>query len=212
MPKKIIFTREEVIEAAFELFKHEGMEGVSARKIAARLNSSTAPVYTCFSNIEEIKGILLEKSLKLLLTYTEQEYTPDIFLNIGVGMLEFAKEYRIIYRTLFIESNSYQHILDEFTAKNLLQMKKEKSLGILSEEDLKIILEKLTVYTHGMASFICAGMIEDTSREYLIKTLEDVGTDIIGATALRRGKLEEFLEFQRDGGECNEKNNHHKRS
>lgn len=212
MPKKTMFTQEEVIEAAFELFKHEGMESVSARKIAARLNSSTAPVYSCFNNIDELKGALLEKSLKLLLTYTEQEYTPDIFLNIGVGLLEFAKEYGLIYRALFIESNSHQHILEEFIAKNLLQMKKEKSLGILSEEDLKSILEKLTVYTHGLASFICARMIADTSREYLIKTLGDVGADIIGATALRRGKLEEYLEFQKDGGKCNEKNNHHQRS
>ena len=46
MPKTIIFTREEIIEAAFEIFKQEGMPAISARRIAAKLNCSTAPVYT----------------------------------------------------------------------------------------------------------------------------------------------------------------------
>ncbi|SET34424.1 transcriptional regulator, TetR family [Natronincola peptidivorans] len=196
MPKQIVFTKDDIIEAAFKVFKEEGMAGVSARKIAAKLKCSTAPVYTSFNSIDELKDILLEKSLQLLLKYTEKEYTQDYFLNIGVGMLEFAKEYRFIYRTLFIESNTYQNILEEFTRKNLIQMKKEASLKIL-EEDLKEILEKLTVYTHGLASFICADMLEDTSQDYFIKALGNIGGDIIGGTALRRGKLQEYLKCHR---------------
>lgn len=200
MPKNITFTKDEIIEAAFQIFKEEGMAAISARGIAAKLNSSTAPVYTSFSSMDEIKSILLGKSLELLLKYTEKEYTPHIFLNIGVGMLEFAKEYRLIYRTLFIESNDHQNILEELNCKNLLQMEKEKSLEILSEEDLRGILEKLTVYTHGLASLICAGIMKDTLKENLIETLRDVGSDIIGATALKRGKLMEFLKCYKNGG------------
>lgn len=208
MPKSIVFTQAEIIEAAFDIFKQEGMPGISARKIAAKLNSSTAPVYTSFNNIEEIKKALLEKSLQLLLTYTEQDYTPDIFLNIGVGMLEFAKDYGIIYRTLFIENNDHQYILKEFTAKNLQQMKKEKGMQVFSEAELQSILEKLTIFTHGMAAFICAGMLEKTSQANLVEILENVGGDVIGATALRNGKLEELMKYHRNGGEKHEKNHH----
>lgn len=211
MPRKIVFTREEVIEAAFELFKHEGMAGVSARKIAAELNSSTAPVYNCFKNIDELKNILLENSLKLLLTYTEKGYTPDIFLNIGVGLLEFAKEYSIIYRTLFLENNSFQNIFKEFNAKNLIQMKKKKSLAVFYEAELRKILEKLTVFAHGLASFICTGMLENNSREYLINTLQDVGFDIIGATAIKRGKYEEYCKLRESEGDYHDKHHHHQR-
>ena len=208
MPKAIVFTQTEIIEAAFDIFKQEGMPGISARKIAAKLNSSTAPVYTSFNNIEEIKKVLLEKSLQVLITYTEQDYTSDIFLNIGVGMLEFAKDYGIIYRTLFIENNDHQYILKEFTAKNLQQMKKEKGMQVFSEAELQSILEKLTIFTHGMASFICAGMLKKTSQAYLVEILENVGGDVIGATALRNGKLEELMKYHRNGGEKHEKNHH----
>jgi len=31
MPRKITFTREEIINAAFEIFQKEGMVGISAR-------------------------------------------------------------------------------------------------------------------------------------------------------------------------------------
>lgn len=210
MPKNIVFTREEIIEAAFEIFKEEGLVGISARKIAAKLNCSTAPVYTSFASIEEIKDTLLNKSLRMLLAYTQEEYTSDIFLNIGVGMLEFAKDYGIVYRTLFIENDAHQYILKEFSAENLQQMKKEQTLQLFSEEELQNILDKLTVYTHGLASFICAGMLEDTSRQSSVEALENVGGDIIAATALRGGKLEEFMEsYHNERRGCHEENHHH---
>lgn len=195
MPKKIIFSKDEIINTAFDIFKQEGMIGISARKIATKLGCSTAPIYISFSNIDELKKVLLDNSLNILLSYTEKEYTNDIFLNIGLGMLAFTKEYGIIYKSLFIESNEYKYILDEFNKKNLTRMKKEKTVKILDEEDMKYILNKLTIFTHGLASLICAGLLEDTSIENLTKELLEAGGDVIGATMYKRGKMEEYLKI-----------------
>ncbi len=207
MPRKITFTREEIINAAFEIVQKEGMVGISAPKIAAALDCSTAPVYTSFSNIEDVRQALLEKSLELLRTYTEKEYTANIFLNIGVGLLEFAKDYGIIYRALFIEHGYYQDILEEVTAKNLERMKKEASLALLTEEDKRKILDKMTIYTHGLACCICAGKLKDTSREGLIHNLDEVGGDIIGATIMRKHMPKDFDKL--NGGKCHEKDRDH---
>ncbi|MCX8128874.1 MAG: TetR family transcriptional regulator [Clostridia bacterium] len=207
MPPRIIFTKEQITDEAFEIFKEEGLESVSVRKLAAKLNSSTAPIYTSFKNIEEIKKHLLEKSLAILLNYTEKEYTKDAFLNIGVGMLEFAKNYKIIYKTLFISSNDHQYILDEFNKKNLEQMKKLKILSLFDEQDLKHILEKMCIFTHGIASFLCAGMLEEDSLEYFINTLSEMGADVIEITAYRKGLLEKLTNALEEGCRI-EKNNY----
>lgn len=196
MPPKIVFTKEQIINTAFELFKEEGIDSISVRKLAIRLNSSTAPIYTSFKNIEDIKTQLLDKALKLLLSFTERNYTRNIFLNIGVGMLEFARDYKKIYRTIFIESNDFNYILKEFNRKNLAQMKKEKSMQIFNEEELKNILDKMLVYTHGLASFLCAGMLENDTTEYFVSSLDEMGACVIGALAYNKGLADQCFIYK----------------
>lgn len=204
MPRDVLFTKDEITAAAFQVFVCEGLEAISARRIASRLKCSTAPVYTVFGSMDELKNRLIEKSLQLLLGYTQREYTPYIFLNIGVGMLEFAKDYRLVYRALFFEGNEHRHILADYSVRNLAQMKKDPTLRIFSVEQLQTILEKMTVYTHGLAALICADMYEQATLEFFIDNLRDVGGDIIGATALKAGRLEEYLADSMGGGICNE--------
>jgi AcrR family transcriptional regulator len=199
MPPKTIFMKDQIIESAFEIFKEEGIDSLSVRKIALKLGSSTAPVYTCFANIEEIKKLVMEKSLAELLTYTEKEYTKDIFLNIGVGMLEFARSNKKVYRDLFVNTNEYHYILKAFNEKNLLQMRKVNQLDIFEEADLRGILEKMCIYTHGLATFLCSGMLDDDSREFLINTLNEVGGSVMAMYALRKGVFEQFMNSAFEG-------------
>lgn len=192
MPPKIVFSKEQIIDAAFDIFKEGGIESITVRKLAGKLNSSTAPIYTSFGNVEDIKKQLMDKALDLLLEYTEKEYTQDIFLNIGMGLLEFAKEYKIVYRELFMENSKYHYILKEFNRRNFLQMKKEKYLLQFEEKDLIKMLDMMSVYTLGIAALLCAGMLEDESREYFKRELDEMGNCVIGSFAHRRGLMEQF--------------------
>ena len=163
-----------------------GIYNVSVRKIASLLNSSTAPVYTSFTNIEEIKNMLLDKALSLLSTYTEKTYTHDTFLNIGVGLLIFARENNILYRTLFLENNHFRNIQVAFSEVNLKQMKKERSLSLFSDSELSAILDKMTIYTHGLAALLCGGMLENTDDAWFISKLEEMGEVVIGDMAYKK--------------------------
>ncbi len=199
MPPKIVFTKEQIIETAFQIFREEGIDGVTVRKLAARMNSSTAPIYTSFKNIDEIKKRMMEHALELLTSYTRKEYTPDLFLNAGIGMLEFARDYKLLYRRLFIENNTYKYLFEEFIERVLVQMKKVSALSIFSEEDMRTILNKMGIFTHGLASFLCAGMLEDESTEYFMKELGECGYCIIGGWAAHRGLNIEFEPKFREG-------------
>ena len=43
-------------------------------------------------------------------------------------------------------------------------------------------MKKMWTYTHGLAALICVGLIKDCNQDYIINSLVDVGTDVIGAT------------------------------
>jgi len=192
MPKETVFTREDILDAAFDIFRREGLNALSVRKIAALVGSSTAPVYSCFSGIDEIREALMQEAFERLIHYTEKTYTEDIFLNIGLGMLEFATDYPIVYRTIFLEDARGRDMFRRFSETSKIQMRKEPSLLIFSDNEIDSILDKLTVYTHGLAAMICAGIIENPSAESLYTRLAQTGGDIIGATAFMAGKWPEY--------------------
>ena len=45
MPKKVIYTKEQIVEKAYELLKVEGLNSITARNLAKNLKTSPAPIY-----------------------------------------------------------------------------------------------------------------------------------------------------------------------
>ena len=43
MPKKVIYTREEIIEKAYEMLKFEGLSQITARTLAKKLRDALNP-------------------------------------------------------------------------------------------------------------------------------------------------------------------------
>ncbi len=192
MPKPTTFTSEAILEAAFRIFAKDGLSALSVRKIASELGASTGPIYSCFSGIEEIHEALFQMAMEKLLRMTEHAYTSNPFLNIGVGTLDFARTYPVIFRAIFLEDARSKAIYDKFFAANRKQMRKSRELEVFTEEEVSSILEKLTIHTYGLASMICAGIIERPDTDKLIDLLQTTGGDIIGATAFLSGKWDAF--------------------
>lgn len=192
MPKPTTFTSEAILESAFILFANEGLASLSVRKIAAELGASTGPIYSCFSGMDAIHEALFQLAMDKLLRMTEHEYTSNPFLNIGVGTLDFARTYPIVFRAIFLEDKRSKDIYNKFFAANRKQMRKSRELEVFTEEEVSSILEKLTIHTYGLASMICAGIIDCPDTEKLIDLLQTTGGDIIGATAFLAGKWDAF--------------------
>ena len=63
MPK-VKFDREEIINTTFELLKNDGIRGISARNIAKKMKSSTAPIYAHFENIAVLKKEVINMAIE----------------------------------------------------------------------------------------------------------------------------------------------------
>ncbi|MDK4497180.1 TetR/AcrR family transcriptional regulator [Fusobacterium necrophorum] len=61
MPRKSVYTREMVLEAAVEVFKHEGYDKITVKNIAKQLGCSIAPVYAAYTSMEDLKKDVVTK-------------------------------------------------------------------------------------------------------------------------------------------------------
>lgn len=55
MPPKFKFTREQIVAAALEVTRKNGITGLTARGLAAELGSSAKPIFGLFQNMEEVQ-------------------------------------------------------------------------------------------------------------------------------------------------------------
>lgn len=103
MPPKAKFTREEIIEAALELAAEKGIGALTARELGAALGTSSRPIFTAFQNMEEVLIEVRKAALSRFEVYARksEEFTP-VYKQLGLQMIQFAKEQPKLYRLLFI--------------------------------------------------------------------------------------------------------------
>jgi len=176
-----------VIEAAFRVILKHRLHSLTARNVAKELNSSVAPIYSYFDSMDNLARAVIEDAQSLLLEYTKKPYTENLWFNIGIGALFFARDYSNIYRAVFLEGSHFEDITLDFLNVVEEQMKKDKRLIEMKIEYRKKLLEKMVIVTHGYAALICAGLIEDTTDEALRSSLYEIG-EIITLDALKKSK------------------------
>jgi len=185
MPPKEKYSRNDVIKAAFAIVEKKGFGELTARGIAKKLGSSTAPVYNHFTSMDKLAIEVIKKIKELLLDYTSRPYTERVFLNMGTGVVMFACEHKQLYRALLLEGDSFSDVVNEFL--NILEagLTKDERLQILSAEERHLLLQKMWTYTHGLASLICVGLIKNCNQDFIINNLLDIGADVIGSTIMK---------------------------
>ena len=55
MPRKFLFTREEIIDAALNLIRKGGVRALTARALGSELGASSQPIFGLFRNMEEVQ-------------------------------------------------------------------------------------------------------------------------------------------------------------
>lgn len=188
MPPKNKFTKEQIIKTAFEIAKEEGIDSITIRKIADNLGSSIAPIYVNFKDVEELKEAVISKIYEIGNSILQEQNTGDVFLNIGIASVKFAKDYSVIFKDLILKNNGYLDNYDEQLGNNIIQeMKKDEDLKEFSEEELKTLLMKMQVFQAGLSIMATnESFALKLTDEKIIEMLSDTGEDIVNGMKNRR--------------------------
>ncbi|HBL51079.1 MAG TPA: TetR/AcrR family transcriptional regulator, partial [Firmicutes bacterium] len=87
MGPKIKFTKEQIIEAAFEIARTEGIDSITMRKVAKKMGSSVAPIYVNFENVDELNKALIERITSISRQLLTEENTGNPFSDMGNASL-----------------------------------------------------------------------------------------------------------------------------
>ena len=71
MPPKTKVTKEMILSAVLEITKKNGFLSVNARSIAAEIQCSTRPIFTCYANMEQLKADFLRFAFDYYSEYVE---------------------------------------------------------------------------------------------------------------------------------------------
>ncbi|MBS4197109.1 TetR/AcrR family transcriptional regulator [Lederbergia citri] len=187
-PKKK-FSKEQIIDAAFEIAKTDGMDSISIRKVAEKLGSSIAPIYVNFSEVDELKKEVMKKIIELSNQLLSEQNSGHPFRDIGVASLRFAREYSVLFRDLVMKQNEYMDSYDDDMGHGLVEMMKgDSNLAGFSQEELMTIFFKMRVFTVGLSVMVANGLLpKEFNEEKGVEFLNSTATDVITTARLNKG-------------------------
>jgi AcrR family transcriptional regulator len=100
-PRNSLFSKEEIVKAAFELVREQGWQGFSVQAVAKAIGGSTMPIYSQFANVRELEDDVVWKALQLLKERMLVVRTGDKWIDHAINWAKFAEEERHLHRVLW---------------------------------------------------------------------------------------------------------------
>ena len=103
MAPKVKFQKEEIVDAALRVARAKGIDAVTAREVAAELQTSPRPIFTWFDTMDALKADVFERAKGRYRDYIERGLAGPIpFQGVWQQYLQFAREEPELYRLLFL--------------------------------------------------------------------------------------------------------------
>ncbi len=192
MARTAVLNKQQIIKCAFDIAREKGRSSITIREIGKRLGRSTAPIYTQYSSIDEIIIDLKIYIIKLMEQSSMENRTDNSFLNLGVGLLSFVIDNKLIFSDFFLtmQDNVSESDGEDEIKIYIEQMRKSPIANVLDDNQLKAIFRDMQIYTLGLATIICTNNGPDHDLSYYKNLLEQSGSALIGYHLYNSGKME----------------------
>lgn len=174
MPPKCKFTRGQIVQAALDITREQGIGAVTARSVGARLESSPKVIFSLFRNMEELTAEVLGAAHSLYQSFLAQDmasgqYPP--YKGSGMGYIRFAKEEKQLFRLLFMRDRTHEQISDGKEEMRPILALIEQSTGLCPDDAYLFHLE-MWLYVHGIAAMIATSYL-DWEMDFVSRVLTD---------------------------------------
>ncbi len=161
------YSKQDVVQVAYEIVKEEGLEGINARKIAKKLNSSVHPIFNHFENIEELKKAVVEKIVETYHSYMiSGKGKEKYYKQMGLSYIQFAKDFPQFFRIMFMNPtrlSAEKFIMADSAGDEII--KAGQILTGLSYEEQKRFHVRVWIFTHGIACLVATNTVKLSNKE-----------------------------------------------
>lgn len=159
MPPKARISKELILDKGFEIARNEGIQALTARRLAEDLGCSTRPIYRVYNTMEDLKRDVVERAgqfgMNLIMGSGDEDHPVIDFELRYLNALNREKE---LFNLLFA-SGKFALDLEDTNClfdinRRIDRMKQFTLFEGLTDAQLKRILMDLAIYTHGMTSML----------------------------------------------------------
>ena len=183
MAPKFKFTKEEVLSVTIDFIRENGIEALTARELAKKLDSSTKVIFSLFSNMKNLEDeakFAAENIFSEKVNLALKDDSP--FKRLGVEYILFSKNEPKLFQWLFmkkgIEVESFKDFLPmrDYEYRSVIESIDEEYK--ISIENAKKFYEHLFIYSHGIATLTVTGIYNFTPSE-IIEYMAEVAKSLI---------------------------------
>jgi AcrR family transcriptional regulator len=185
MPPKVKFTKEQIVAAALDIVRKEGIGNLTARALGKELHTSSCPIFTAFKNMNEVQLEVVNAAKAVYAGYVQRGLQePLAFKGVGMKYIQFAKEEPQLFKLLFMSEhkiagvNRYLPTIDDNYETILSSVVNGYALPRDKADRLYL---HLSVYVHGIAALyadnVCAFSTEEVSQmltEVFVSLLKNI--------------------------------------
>lgn len=161
MARPVQMTKENIIAAAVELVRENGSEALNARALAARLGSSTQPIFRNFRSMNEVSDAVRTEAAARYFEYLKAESDTAVYPPYkasGMGYIRFAGAEPQLFQLLFMCQRSEQEAVRpsaDYEASVSLLM---REYGLSHDDAVRFHLS-MWAYVHGIAVMRATGYL-----------------------------------------------------
>ena len=169
MPPKAKFTREQIVQAAVDVTREQGLSAVTAREVGKQLGTSSTPVFVAFENMDDLKNEVFKEVKNQYSNYINDglNYTP-MFKAFGLRMIEYAKEYPNLFKALFMNSTqsdtNYDDMILNFPCADIC-LKAIKEQTKLSDDAVELLFKQVLITGLGICYLVSSKTCEFTDKQ-----------------------------------------------
>ncbi len=171
MARKEQITKQMILDGAFDLVRTQGIEMLTARKLAAHISCSTQPIFRVYANMEELSQEVFVKAKafyeQFCLDFEQTNDTP--FVDLGLCYITFAKKELNLFKLLFLTPHDDNNTMYDLIngAQNAFVIKQLRRINNLDMNKAGDIFMKVFIFMHGMACMAICGELDLTTEEIL---------------------------------------------
>ncbi len=175
MARKESITQKDLMEAAFSILSEEGIEQVTARKLAAKANCSTQPIFRIYKNT----GELIEELFLMACNFYHECYrkipkkSVIPFVNLGYAYILFAQQHKHIFEFIFLSNDRHGKTLYDLINGDQGYVSREIQLAASQgSKNPSELFMKMWMFIHGAACMSLTGDY-DLNENETIEMLKD---------------------------------------
>ena len=170
MPPKAKYSREEIIEIAFQMARENGIESVVARELGKRMGTSSSPIFTAFKNMEELHIEVRKMAMKEFESYVSDavNFTPA-FKHVGERMIQFAATEPKLFQLLYMKEHSvsqrYRDLISELGDTVEVCMEVMQKDYELTREQAEKLFGQTWLHTFAICALVAGRVCHFTGEE-----------------------------------------------